>query len=483
MKINSKNPHYFSYKESPIFLLLLTSDQHYGAVINRDFDYIAFLDKLRSRNLNFTRIYPGAYIERGDEYVKGNNLGPRDGRQILPWQRTSVTGAHPVLGSYKFDLDRWDESYFSRLSDFCSKAGDRDIIVEICFFNGMYRDRWAFQAMYHSNNIQGVGNCEWDMVQSLTGDPKLLTYQEKYVREITWRLNDFENVIFHVCDEPWISRKSPQVFGPWISRLIDVFRETEQALPKKHLLGQTVDLEMSQNESDFSADPRIDYIDVEYAKGIDDLANKYPHNKPLVYIESVFYPSQYSGDKISSTRAEAWEFMVGGAAGFMQLNELYSTSNGGAAGTEIDSVLEVFVVLRRFLESLELLSMKRDDSFIVKGVPPDAFASVIGEPGRQYAFYIHHSTNHSPAQYNPPRRRPGDNRSSRLHYYEAIKGSYRETFHFRFPHGNYILEWIDPSTGSPIDSVTINHDGGEREIQAPTYTVDLALRMSLKDSN
>lgn len=37
---------------------------------------------------------------------------------------------------------------------------------------------------------------------SLTGDPRLVGYQEKYVMEITQRLNDFDNIIFHVCDEP-----------------------------------------------------------------------------------------------------------------------------------------------------------------------------------------------------------------------------------------------------------------------------------------
>ncbi|HET6484896.1 MAG TPA: hypothetical protein VFH83_00660, partial [Spirochaetia bacterium] len=57
-----QNPHYFSYKGSPV--LLITSDQHYGAVVNADFDYRAFLDAIASYGMNFTRIYGGAYIER-----------------------------------------------------------------------------------------------------------------------------------------------------------------------------------------------------------------------------------------------------------------------------------------------------------------------------------------------------------------------------------------------------------------------------------
>ncbi len=39
-----ENLHYFSYKGKP--LVLITTDQHYGAVINLDFDYVPFLDRL-----------------------------------------------------------------------------------------------------------------------------------------------------------------------------------------------------------------------------------------------------------------------------------------------------------------------------------------------------------------------------------------------------------------------------------------------------
>jgi len=98
------NPHYFCWKGTPV--LLITSDQHYGAVINRDFDYVAFLDAIAAYGMNFTRIYPGAYIEKDGDFVSDNNLGPRNGRQILPWARTRETGAHEVLGGYKLDLDR-----------------------------------------------------------------------------------------------------------------------------------------------------------------------------------------------------------------------------------------------------------------------------------------------------------------------------------------------------------------------------------------
>ena len=93
--------------------MLVTSDHHYGAVIDLDFDYRRFLDTLAASGMNLTRIYPGGMFEAPDKYRAGNPLGPLPGRQLLPWLRSTVTGANPTLAaagapSMKFDLNRWN---------------------------------------------------------------------------------------------------------------------------------------------------------------------------------------------------------------------------------------------------------------------------------------------------------------------------------------------------------------------------------------
>ena len=453
--------HYFVFHGVPF--LPITSDHHYGAVINAGFDYVAFLNKLKSKGLNFTRIYPGAYLERGVDFYAGNPLAPRDGRQILPWAQTTVAGANAVLGGHKFDLDTWNEAYFTRLRDFCAKASDRGIVVEICLFNGMYENRWPYQAMQAQNNIQGVGTCSWDMVQSLTADARLLSYQQKYVTEITRRLNDFDNLLFHVCDEPNMSKQSPEVYGPWVSQLIDVFKTAESALPKKHLLGQTVSFAMRSNACDFSADSRIQYLDTEYARGLIDLKNEYGHDKPVVYIESNFFPFQYSGDQKAGARVEGWEYMVGGGAGFMHLNALFTTQ-APAGSAEIDAVLDTFAKLRDFIKSFDFAAMQRDESFIAGGVPSTAHAAAFSEAGKQYSFYIHHSH--------------GDRPGKSLRSYIVDPGSYQEKFAFDFAAGTYKAEWVDPATGAIIGTETFTHSGGHRALTpSASYSIDIALRM------
>ena len=458
-----ENPHYFLYHGEPLFLI--TSDQHYGAVTNMDFDYTTFLDALAANGMNFTRIYPGAYIEKDGEYMPDNNLGARNGRQILPWVKTTVPGAHEVLGGYKLDLDQWNDEYFKRLKDFISKAQDRDIIVDIALFNGMYPDRWEYQAMYHANNIQDIGHCVFNEVQTLK-DTALARYHEIYVKKITEEVNEFDNVILDICDEPFQDGCQPFLYNPWISKMIDAIRSAENKLPKKHLIAQTIDSHTRGGPGDFSEDPRISVLMNEYTWGIANLDQEYIHNKPMVLIETAYYP-YYDGDKIAASRVEAWEFLIGGGAAFMQLNGLYSTFNAGAAGTENNKLLGQLKILKNFIYSFDFWNMQQDHSFLADGIPPGCFSRAISEPGKQYAFYIHHS------KYGCWFWEPMSMGSC----YDVIPGDYQENLIFSFEPGAYIAEWIDPSSGAVTSSENFTHTGGTRIIKTPRYKIDIALRM------
>lgn len=463
LKVDSQNPHYFNYKGEPVFLV--TSDQHYGAVTNLDFDYIVFLDTLAKYGMNFTRIYPGAYIEKDGEYMPDNNLGARNGRQILPWVKTRITGANEVLGGFKFDLDQWNNEYFTRLKDFIRKAQERNIIVDIAFFNGMYPDRWAYQAMFHTNNIQGVGTCAFNEVQTLT-DTALVRYHEAYVKKITEEVNPFDNVILDICDEPFQDGCPPVMYHAWISKLIDEIQLAESGLPKKHLIAQTIDSHTRGGPGDFSDDSRVSVLMNEYTWGIANLDYEYSHNKPMVLIETAYYP-QYEGDKIAASRVEAWEFLAGGGGAFMQLNGLYSTFNSGAAETENYRLLSQLKILKQFIESFYFGNMRMDTLLVRGGIPDGAFFRAISEPGKQYALYIHHSV------YGCWFWEPMQMGSC----YKVVPGNYQEKLDLYFNKGTYLAEWIIPSTGKVISSEELIHNGGKRMITTPHYEVDLALRV------
>src|SRR4051794_23608859 len=61
LALHPANPHYFQFRGKAT--VLITSAEHYGAVLNRDFDYKKYLDELHAHGLNLTRTFTGVYAE------------------------------------------------------------------------------------------------------------------------------------------------------------------------------------------------------------------------------------------------------------------------------------------------------------------------------------------------------------------------------------------------------------------------------------
>ena len=68
IQLHPANSHYFLYKGKT--LALITSAEHYGAVLNLDFDYKKYLQTLGSEGMNYTRIFTGSYFE-----IPGESFG------------------------------------------------------------------------------------------------------------------------------------------------------------------------------------------------------------------------------------------------------------------------------------------------------------------------------------------------------------------------------------------------------------------------
>ncbi|UCF35736.1 MAG: hypothetical protein JSU96_12955, partial [Acidobacteriota bacterium] len=155
LRLHSQNPHYLEFREQP--RILITSGEHYGAVLNREFDYVRYLDSLASDGLNLTRVFSGAYVEHPTAFnITRNTLAPKEGEFLCPWARSSEPGY--ANGGNKFDLSRWDPAYFVRLADFIRQADRRDIVVEVTIFCPFYSDeQWKLSPMNRANNINGTG--------------------------------------------------------------------------------------------------------------------------------------------------------------------------------------------------------------------------------------------------------------------------------------------------------------------------------------
>ena len=52
ISLHPDNPHYLLFRGRPT--VLVGSTEHYGAVLNRDFDYVKYLNELKAGGLNLT---------------------------------------------------------------------------------------------------------------------------------------------------------------------------------------------------------------------------------------------------------------------------------------------------------------------------------------------------------------------------------------------------------------------------------------------
>jgi hypothetical protein len=483
VQVSAASRRYLEFRGRPT--LLITSAEHYGAVVNLDFDYIRYLDRLAQYELNYTRIYPGAYFEVGQAFHPHNVLAPLPGRHCLPWARSAQPGYS--LGGNLFDLDTWDPTYFERLHAFLEAAGDRDIVVEVCLFNAAYADSWPWMPLYHDNNVQRIGTVDYRYVQTLR-DPALVEHQARYVRKIAAEVNRHDNVILELCDEPGL-HVPPYEYGPWLDRMIAEIREAEAALPNRLLLAQQVCGVMG-GEGDFSLDQRVDIATGQYVERIDGgqiggialLDHLWDGARPIELNESAFFPRWYGDpadqaweawsaerpdaflpsdghtqDALLATRAEAWEFIVGGGAAYNQLNAWYSSVDPSGDHPQNHAVAASLRTLRRFMEGFEFWKMRPTP--ILDGVPTGAFARAFEQRGRQYALYIHHSE------------------LIRGVMYLTHPGSYREVIRLGVPEGRYRVEWVDPATGGVLATNDLDHPGGMLDLPTPTYSFDLALRM------
>ena len=460
--VSEKNPHYFQYKGKEI--LLITSAEHYGAIINRRFDYVKYLDMLAEYGLNYTRIYPGAIIEPTDYWMSEDMMAPGEDA-IAPWYRSEEPGY--ICGGNKFDLSQWDMEYFARLRNFLVEANKRDIIVEICFFNCLHEKYWVCSPLHKDANIQGVGDCDHVTFQTLDNEP-LVREQMKYVEKIIVETNDFDNIIYEFCDEPTTALTHSHKAYHWIEKQIETAIETESRLPKKHILAQQLEIGV-----DFACDDRVAVIVTQYISlcwrqvgGVPALNSCYCYNKPIELNETAYIGSwikENQHDVVAISRLEAWEFMVGGGAGFNQLNGYFVPSNPSGENEYNRKILTGLRNLRTFLESFDFVKMTRDRETVRKS-SIGANINMISEKGRQYAMYIHHSF-------------PVFDTGS---YYEPNYGEYEPTLTLRLEKGDYTVTFVEPATLKTLKEIAVKSDGKDILLAFPRYTLDLAIKIIVK---
>jgi len=464
--LHPKNPHYFLFRGKAV--AFITSGEHYGAVLNADFDYQKYLTALKADGLNYTRLFGGSYVEvPGKSFgIVRNDLAPAPGHFIAPWARSDVPGY--AGGGNKFDLERWDPEYFKRFHDFLAGASERGIVVEISLFSSHYGDaQWNLSPLNPANNVNGTETLDWKKLETLDNG-NVLAVQERYTRKLVQEANAFDNVLFELQNEPWSDRPAPggvigsvnQFLQPpardrfpnvaeladelslaWQAKVVEWIASEEASLPNKHLI--------AQNYSNFRFPvrqllPGVSIANFHYAYPEAVLWN-YGLGKAISYDETGFM-----GRDDDLYRRQAWNFMLSGGGIFDALD--YSFSPGHEDGTDMEpngpgggseTLRQQLHVLSNFLQSLALTDLHPDFQTVKHA--SGTVARVLSNPGHEYGMYL-----------------DGD-------------GPAKVTLDL--PAGHYSGAWVNVKTGKTEHSEDIRVTRGDTVLQSPAFANGIALRL------
>jgi len=306
LRLHPDNPHYFLFRGKPT--VLITSAEHYGAVVNLDFDYVKYLDTLQREGMNHTRLFVGPYCESVTSFnITRNVLAPATGRFACAWARSDVPGY--ANGGNKFDLTRWDDDFLARLEDFVAQASRRGVVVEVNLFCPFYGDdQWTLSPFHPSNNVNNLGAVARTDVYTLNRHGGMLPLQEQMVRKIVGLLRDFDNVYYEVMNEPYIC----QVPVDWQHHMATVIADAEAGSAHRHLISQNVANHKAEVKS---PDPQVSIVNFHYAWPPETVGLNYGLNRVIGDNETGF-----AGTADFPYRREAWAFLLSGGGLSKHLN-------------------------------------------------------------------------------------------------------------------------------------------------------------------
>jgi hypothetical protein len=458
LSLSPDNPHYFQFRGQP--LVIITSGEHYGAVLNQDFNYRKYLDALAADRLNGTRTWAGAYCEPVTAFgIASNTLAPMAGRFICPWARSKEPGYRN--GGNKFDLNNWDKDYFKRLKDFVGQAARRGIIVELNLFCPFYEDSmWVLSPMNVINNVNGVGNVARTNVYTLDRNGGLLAVQEEMVRKIVRELKGFDNVYYEICNEPYFGGVTLE----WQHRIADVISDAERKRRFRHLISQNIANDKARVENPH---PAVSIYNFHYATPPDTVAMNFDRNKVIGDNETGF-----RGTNDSAYRMEGWDFIVAGGGLYNNLDYsfvagreggtfVYPASQPGGGSPELRRQLGF---LARTMERFDFVHMRPDNTVVKASLPAGGSVRALIKGGEEYLVYVR--TGLGDRKKNPDMKTAFANGELRLE--------------ITLPAGEFTAEWLSPKGRAVLHQETLAHAGGGRDFNAPAFSDDIALTVRRK---
>jgi len=392
-------------------------------------------------------------------------------------------------------LDQWNPEFFERLHGFVGLAEEHGVIVEVVLLSNTYNEQvWGLNPLHNENNINNLNSIPWYTYMT-TRSPQLFDRQKTLVRKIVTELNDYDNIVFEICNEPGgnigtAGAPTCEEVDSWLKELIQLIRQTEAQLPQQHLVfgQQAFVYQMPQLERPPDAYDVFQLADESFREFDYDAVNTHAlsnmwyrgqyydlglfmmarmnleafrdytlaiyfgETKPLVHDEDN-NASQYR-DEFGWTihRKRAWTALFCGAH-YDYID--FSIIPGRETGLGNHTIRTWFQHLSSYIHALDLVK-SRPLTGSVRVQPEIYVESVFGIANRDVSIYVADAREQFDAQFG-----------------EKVRDG---KLTVDLEEGSYAVSCFDPSSGGFSPPVTIQ--GGPRTvIGLPTFRHDIVLRL------
>ncbi len=406
------NNFYWSYGDTPTLLVGGTNDDNLFQWPTSEL--AAHLDLLKYSGGNYVRnVLNNVY----------NDLDGLDSNDVKP---------HGKSGAL-YDLDTFNPEYFTRLERLLSEAKQRDIIVQITFWeafefitgnlNGRFGSFYlnyddipwnpknninynsAQSGIPATNNYIGTWESEWTSIGFHYTPPGMsnanaivLGYQEKFIQKVLDSTLKFNNVLYNVQNErQWVI---PKIWSDyWISFATDYAVSKGKTIyitdmADKYYMTQTQQQEvLNSNNIDFFEISQVNqlggqtqYDEIIYARN--QLKNKKkPMNAVKIYKGSSG-ATQAKG--VYDDEDKMWRLIFGGAAAVRFHRPTSPNSRGFGLTTDGQTQIKS---ARMFTDEINLFAMAPNNSKLSQRSTNEAY--LLENPNQEYAVYFTGTNDHT----------------------------------------------------------------------------------------
>jgi hypothetical protein len=278
------------------------------------------------------------------------------------------------------------------------------------------------------------------------------------VRKIVQELNEFDNVYYEICNEPYWMKGIPRIepsiteqqFLPeideWQNLILREIVETERQLPHQHMIAQNIANTYLEVED---LKPGVSMLNFHYAFPPKCVRDNYQWNLPIAFDETA------DGCNAPDRRREAWAFIMAGGAVYSNLDWSFATDDLTGLGRNPSGkrqsgkeVREQLKVLKATIQSFNYIHSRPIDDTFRTNIPEGVSVYGLMREGEDYLLYL----------------------------LKRQKKDFR-TFQITLPSGSFEVQMIDPLDGNKIVNLRINHTGGDLLLALPPFLDDLCIRI------